>query len=122
MDIPDRDIHSRLCIRTLLTIEPVRVQLDLRVEGYRVGGGCPFLPLSHTRGVEPSAPSHHAFLHDLTSAGFSSISPRMLHTVTREHIIRSSLVSFLFISFCVSHHQQLPWVLLQLPATTQTTM
>jgi hypothetical protein len=31
-----------------------------------------------------------------------------------------SLVSFSFISYHVSYHQQLLWVLLQLPATTQT--
>ena len=122
MDIPDRGIHYRLSIQTLLTIEQAHVQLYLRAEGHCVGGGCPFLPLSHTRGVEPSAPSHHAFLHDLTSAGFSLISPRILRTVIREHIIRSSLVSFLFISFRGSYHEQLLWVLLQLPATTQTTM
>ena len=113
MHIPDRDIYYRLCIRTLLTIEPVHVQLYLRVGGYHVGRGCPFLPLSHTRGVELSAPSHHAFLHDLTSVEFSLISPRIVRTFTRKRIIRNSLVSFLFISSRVSYHQQLLWVLLQ---------
>ena len=122
MDIPDRDIQYRLCIRALLTIEPVHVELYLRVGGYRAGGGCPFLPLSHTRGVEPSAPSHHASLHDLISAEFYLISSRILCTSTRKRIIRYSSASFLFISFRVSYHQQLLWVLLQWPATTRTTM
>ena len=127
MEIPDRDIHYRLYIWTLFTIEPVHVQLDLGVEGYRVGGGCPFLPPSHTRGVESSAPSHHASLHDLTSAEFSLSSPRIilplvLPSIARIRIIRTSLVSFLFISSRVSYHQQLLWAPLQWPATTRTTM
>ena len=122
LNIPEGYIYYRLCIQALLTIEPMQVHLYLRVEGHRVGGGCPFLPFSHTRGVEPSAPSHHASLYDLTSAEFSVISPRILRTVTRKRIIRSSLVSFLFISSRVSYHQQSLWVLLRLPATTQTTM